>query len=115
MDSEASFQTQRRSPRLSFVVTAEIVDENSRTLIARLRNLNLNGCCIELGNPPPEGSSITITVTAGKTVFQARGRVVYADANAGSGVEFQHMERNSAAILEAWLLEAQEVDHPEET
>src|SRR5215467_1319755 len=110
----AEFQNQRRSPRVFFVVTAEIVDENSRTLIARLRNLNLYGCYIELGNPLPEGSSITVRVTAGKTVFQARGRVIYSDVNAGSGVEFQHVERNSQAVLESWLLEAQDVNNQEE-
>src|SRR5215467_9099197 len=110
----AEFQNQRRSPRVFFVVTAEIVDENSRTLITRLRNLNLYGCYIELGNPLPEGSSITVKVTAGKAVFQARGRVIYSDANAGSGVEFQGIEPDSQAVLETWLLEAQDVNDSED-
>ena len=108
----ADFQNQRRSHRCSFVVTAEVTDENSRTFIARLRNLNLYGCYIELANPLPEQSSITVKVTAGKTVFQARGRVIYSDANAGSGVEFQGVEPDSQAVLETWLLEAQDVNQP---
>ena len=111
--SMADFQNQRRSLRCSFVVTAEVTDENSRTLIARLRNLNLYGCYIELSNPLPEQSSITVRVTAGKTVFQARGRVIYSDANAGSGLEFQGVEPDSQAVLETWLLEAQDVGTPE--
>ena len=110
----ASFQNERRSSRVSFVVTAEIVDENSRTLIARLRNLNLYGCYIELGTPIPEGSSITVKVAAGKTVFQARGRVIYSDVNVGSGVEFQHVERDSQAVLESWLLEVQDINCPDD-
>jgi PilZ domain-containing protein len=109
----ADFQNQRRSPRCSFVVTAEVMDENSRTLVARLRNLNLYGCYIELSNPLPEQSSVSIKVAAGKTVFQARGRVIYSDANAGSGVEFQGVEPDSQAVLETWLLEAQDVNSPE--
>lgn len=104
------FQNQRRSPRCSFVVTAEVTDESSRTLIARLQNLNLYGCYIELSNPLAEQSSVTIKVAAGKTVFQARGRVIYSDANSGSGVEFQAVDRDSQAVLEAWLLEAQDVN-----
>jgi len=105
-----TFQNQRRSRRSSFVVTAEILVENARTLIARLRNLNLYGCYIQLAIPLPEQSSIIIKVTVGKTVFQARGRVIYSDSNAGSGVEFQGVDRDSQAVLETWLSEAEDVD-----
>jgi hypothetical protein len=101
---------QRRSPRCSFVVTAEIIDENSRTFIARVRNLNLYGCYIEMANPLPERASLLVKVSAGKTVFQARGRVIYSDANIGSGVEFQGVEPSYQTVLEEWLLEAQDVD-----
>jgi hypothetical protein len=94
------------------VVTAEIVDENSRTLIARLRNLNLYGCYIELASPLPEGTSLLIKVAAGKTVFQARGRVIYSDPNVGSGVEFQGVEPPYQAVLEEWLSEAQDINNP---
>jgi hypothetical protein len=103
-------RNQRRSPRCSFVVTAEIVDENSRTLIARLRNLNLYGCYIEMAGPLPERSFITIKVTAGKTVFQARGTVIYSDPNIGSGIEFQGVAQPYQAVLKEWLLEAQDIN-----
>ena len=103
-------RNQRRSPRRSFVVTAEITDENSRTVIARLRDLNLYGGYIEMANPLPQGASITIRVSAGKAGFQARGRVVYSDPNSGSGVEFQGVEPHYQAILEEWLLEAKGID-----
>ena len=100
---------QRRSPRYSFVATAEVTDERSRTVIARLRNLNLHGCYVEMTNPLPEKSEISIRVTAGNAVFQAAGRVVYSDLHAGSGVEFQNVEPRFQAVLEDWLLEAQEL------
>ena len=103
-------RNQRRSPRYSFVVSAEVTDANSRTVVARLRNLNLYGCYIEMANPLPEGESIAIKVSAGKTAFQARGRVIYSDPNTGSGVEFQGVEPHYQAVLEEWLLEAKEVD-----
>jgi hypothetical protein len=100
----------RRSPRSSFVVTAEVTDENSRTVNARLRNLNLYGCYVEMADPRPEGSALSIKVSAGKTVFQARGRVIYSEPNLGSGVEFQGIEAPYQGVLEEWLLEAKDVD-----
>ena len=108
------FSPQRRSPRYSFVATAEVTDEKSRTVIARLRNLNLHGCYVEMANPLPEKSEISIRVTAGNAVFQAVGRVVYSDRHAGSGVEFQSVEPRFQAVLEEWLLEAQELNKEDE-
>jgi PilZ domain len=101
---------QRRSPRATFVVTAEVTDEHSSTVVARLRNLNLYGCYVEMHSPVPEGSTLLIKVSAGKTVFQARGHVIYSDPNEGSGVEFQRVEPAYQAILEEWLLEAKDVN-----
>jgi hypothetical protein len=86
--------------------------------MARLRNLNLFGCYIELANPLPQRMSLLIKVAAGKAVFQARGRVIYSDPHIGSGVEFQGVESPYQAVLEEWLLEAQDVnkvDGPQET
>ena len=103
-------QSQRRSPRYSFVATAEVTDESARTFIARLRNLNLYGCYIEMASPLPEKSLITVKVSAGKTVFQARGLVIYSDPNSGSGVEFQAVEPSYQAVLEEWLLEARDMN-----
>ena len=93
----------RRSPRCSFVLTAEIIDEHSRTLIARLHNLNLHGCYLEVDNPLAERSSIVIKVTAGKAVFQARGRIVYSDRNNGSGVEFEGVAQPYREVLKDWI------------
>jgi hypothetical protein len=104
-------KSQRRSFRSSFVVTGEITDENSRTVIVRLRDLNLYGCYIEMANPLPQGASLSVKISAGKAGFQARGRVIYSEPNTGSGVEFQGVEPRYQAILEEWLLEARGMDH----
>lgn len=72
--------------------------------------MNLYGCYIEMSNSLPEGASLTIKVSAGKTDFQAHGRVIYSDPNTGSGVEFQSVEPRYQAILEEWLLEAQDIN-----
>jgi len=107
------FQNKRRSPRCSFVLTAEVTDENSRTLIARLRHLNLYGCYLEVSNPLSERSSITIKVTAGKAVFQARARVLYSDRSNGSGVEFEGIAQPYRAVLRDWIAhESQHQQNP---
>jgi len=103
-------RTQRRSPRSSFVVTGEITDESSRTVISRIRGLNLYGCYIEMANPLPQGTLILVKISAGKASFQARGRVIYSEPNTGSGVEFQGVEPRYQSILEEWLLEATGID-----
>jgi len=110
LESRRVMKSQRRSPRSSFVVTGEITDEKSRTIISRIRGLNLYGCYIEMANPLPQGASVSVKISAGKTGFQARGVVIYSEVNAGSGVEFQGVESHYQAILEEWLLEARGID-----
>lgn len=88
-----SYTNKRRSVRCTFVLTAEVTDEQSRTLIARLRDLNLNGCYVELGNTLPEGAPITIKVAAGKALFEARCKVIYSDILRGSGLNSREWSR----------------------
>ena len=85
------------------MLTAEVTDENSRTIIARLRYLNLHGCYLELSNRLSERSFITIKVAAGKAVFQARARVVYSDRDNGSGVEFEGVAPPYRDVLTNWI------------
>jgi hypothetical protein len=61
-----NMKSHRRSPRSSFVVTGEITDESSRTVISRIRGLNLFCCYIEMANPLPQGTSIFVKISAGK-------------------------------------------------
>jgi hypothetical protein len=100
---------QRRSNRSSFTVTAEITDQNSRTRIARVRKLNLNGCFVEMNDPLPKGDSITIKVSVGKAAFEAQGTVVYSEPDTGCGVEFRKLEPTHRAVLQLWLLESKEL------
>jgi len=47
----------RRTPRIPFVATGEIIDEaeNTRTT-SQLSDLSLHGCFVQLPNPFPEGT-----------------------------------------------------------
>jgi hypothetical protein len=96
----------RRSPRYSFVATAEVNLEGSTSVIAtRLGDLSVHGCSLRTVNLP-EGASIIIRISAGNSVFQASGKVVYSQPSVGVGVEFQQIEPRYATVLEEWLLEA---------
>ena len=96
----------RRSPRYAFVVTAEITVEGSTSVIAtRLGDLSMHGCYLRTISLP-EGASIIIRISAGNSVFQAIGKVVYCQSNVGVGVEFQQIEPRYATVLDQWLLEA---------
>jgi hypothetical protein len=101
----------RRSPRYAFVATAEITVEGSSSgITARLKDLSLHGCYISTTNPLPEGVSIIIRISAGNSVFQVLGKVVYSEPNLGVGVEFQQIERRYLMVLEEWLLEAEKLN-----
>ena len=51
----------RREPRYPFIAMAEIVDEkeNVRTS-SRVSDLSLHGCYIELNNPFPQGTNVSV-------------------------------------------------------
>lgn len=97
----------RRSERYPFVATANITDHSTGSIItARLGDLSLQGCYIQMTSPLMKGTEITIHVSVGTSLFQAVGRVVNRQPNRGVGVEFEKVEPPSQAVLEAWLLEA---------
>lgn len=101
----------RREPRYPFVATAEVCDERTTSTIgARLGDLSLSGCFIRMISPLPKGSMISIRVSAGTSVFYARGQVVNSQPGRGVGVEFQEIEPRYLAVLEEWLLEAKNLN-----
>jgi hypothetical protein len=105
----------RRSPRYPFVATAEVTVEETGSVIAtRLGDLSLHGCFIRTTNALSRGASILIRISAGNSVFQARGKVIYSQANLGAGVEFQQIEQLYLTVLEDWLLEAQGLNTPDQ-
>ena len=105
----------RRSPRYPFVATADVTVEETGSVIAtRLGDLSLHGCFIRTTNTLSRGASILIRISAGNSVFQARGKVIYSQPNLGAGVEFQQIEQLYLAVLEEWLLEAQGLNTPDQ-
>lgn len=101
----------RRSPRYAFVATVEVTHGESTSVIAaRLGDLSLHGCFINMINPLPAGALIMVRISAGYSVFRARGRVVYSQPNLGVGVEFQDIEARYQTVLKEWLLDAKDIN-----
>ena len=103
------YKERRRGPRYPFIASAELIEERADVRIAsRVSELSRNGCYLDIMNPFPKGTIVLVKIYAGKDFFQSKGQVVYSQMNMGAGVGFTEMERESVAVLEHWLQEAQQ-------
>ena len=97
----------RRTPRYTFIASAELIEEAADVRIAtRVSELSLYGCYLDMMNPFPVGTLVLVKISAGDAYFQARARIVYAQTNMGAGVTFLEVEAAHQPVLERWLDEA---------
>ncbi|MGC1617024.1 MAG: PilZ domain-containing protein [Candidatus Acidiferrum sp.] len=97
----------RRTPRYTFIASAELIEEASDVRIAtRVSELSLYGCYLDMMNPFPVGTLVLVKISAGDAYFQAKSKIVYAQTNMGAGVGFLEVESEYQPILERWLEEA---------
>jgi len=94
----------RRSARVPFVATAEIIDseENSRSS-SEVADLSLHGCCVKIQKPFPVGSNVTIEIYREADFLESSATVAYSTPQKGMGLTFTGMEPQFAAILKRWL------------
>ena len=99
MDSD-----RRRSLRYPFYAAAEITEPQTNTKFkARTSELSRYGCYMDMMNPFPLGTNVTIEITYQEQRFEAAGRVIYAQPNMGMGVAFEALQAAHEATLEKWL------------
>jgi hypothetical protein len=97
----------RRTPRYSFIASAELIEQASDVRIAtRVSELSRFGCYLDMMNPFPLGTLVLVKISAGDAFFQAKGKIVYAQTNMGAGVVFLDIDPKSVPVLERWLDEA---------
>jgi|SRR5690242_8531074 hypothetical protein len=97
----------RRTPRYTFIASAELIEEASDVRIAtRVSELSLHGCYLDMMNPFPVGTLVLVKISAGEAFFQAKSKIVYAQMNMGAGVTFLTIEAPYQPVLERWLDEA---------
>lgn len=97
----------RRTPRYSFIASAELIEEASDVRIAtRVSELSLYGCYLDMMNPFPVGTLVLVKISAGDAFFQAKSKIVYSQPNMGAGVVFLEVDAPHQVILDRWLDEA---------
>ena len=100
-------EERRRTPRYPFIATAEVVAPPSTSGIsARVTELSLHGCYVEMPDPLPEDASLTLKIYAEGKFFESAGVVVYSKPKLGIGVGFLNIRPQFLSVLKHWLLAA---------
>lgn len=97
-------QERRRTPRYSFIAHAELHEDSSQVrVVSRVSELSLNGCYLDMMNPFPAGTLVTLRITAGEETFEAHSKVIYSTPNMGAGVVFLDVAPKYQPLLKRWL------------
>jgi len=97
----------RKSPRYPFEGSIEMregTSQDKRT--ARVRELSLNGCFVDMESPYPEGTSLAIKLFTETEFFEAQASVIYSQPNRGMGIMFKDTKPYYLMVLRRWLLAA---------
>ena len=98
------YQEKRRSPRYSFIASAELIEERADVRIAsRVSELSRFGCYLDMMNPFPTGTMVLVKISAGDAFFEAKAKIVYSQPNMGAGVGFLEVAPSSQQSLDRWL------------
>jgi len=97
----------RRSPRYSFIASAELVEEASDVrIVTRVSELSLHGCYLDMMNPFPVDTLVIVKISAADNFFQAHAKIIYSQPNMGAGVTFREVEPQYVEVLQRWLDDA---------
>ena len=98
-------QDRRRNPRYPFAGSIEMresASEDKRT--ARVKELSLNGCYVDMESPYPMGTSLAIKLFTETEFFEAQASVIYSQPNQGMGLMFRETKPYYLMVLRKWLL-----------
>ena len=94
----------RRSSRIPFAASAEIIDEAENTSsTSQASDLSLQGCFVQLPNPFPEGTPVTIEIYKDEDFVETPATVAYFIPKCGMGLTFTGTEPQFAAVLKKWI------------
>jgi PilZ domain len=97
----------RRTPRFPFAASVEVLETGAAAATsARVTELSLYGCYVEMANPLLKGVEATLRIYAENRYFESQGRVLYSQPSQGMGVGFQNVNPHYLTVLRHWLLEA---------
>jgi hypothetical protein len=82
----------RKFPRQTCRIEALVADEGAATsLPAKVTDISLGGCYVEMLSPLPLGTLVELTLNPGDTTLQVRGKVRVSQMGMGMGVAFTGM------------------------
>jgi PilZ domain len=94
----------RNTERFPFSAVTEIVDSLTRTRItARVSDISLTGCYLDVINVFSPGTKIEISIRHANLQFEATGSVVYSLSGMGMGISFNAIEPPMISILKRWI------------
>jgi hypothetical protein len=97
----------RKTARYPFVANAEVREAAADTRIsARVTEISVNGCYLDMLNPPAVGTSVLLKIHTEKDFFETSASVVYSHPNLGVGLMFREVNPHFLPTLRKWLLEA---------
>jgi hypothetical protein len=97
----------RRTPRFPFNATVQVIEKGaSAGISARVTELSLYGCYVEMPDPRPMGSQLLLKVYTEGKYFESQGAVLYSQPSQGMGVGFQNVNPHYLSVLKMWLIEA---------
>ena len=103
-EAAIGYEEKRRSPRYSFIASAELIEERADVRIAtRVSELSLHGCYLDMMNPFPKDTLVLVKISAGDAFFEEKSKIVYSQPNMGAGVGFLEVAPSSQEVLERWL------------
>jgi hypothetical protein len=94
----------RASERFPFSAVTEIVDIATATRItARVSDISLSGCYLDVINVFAPRTKIQINIRHGNLQFEATGSVVYSLPGMGMGITFNPVGPDMASVLKRWI------------
>jgi hypothetical protein len=103
-EADNVYAEKRRTPRYSFIASAELIEERSDVRIAsRVSELSRYGCYLDMMNPFPTDTLVLVKISAGEDYFQTRAKIIYSQPNMGAGVGFLDIPAEYVPVLERWL------------
>lgn len=97
-------EERRRAKRYFFSAQAELQEPQTEVRVqSRVGELSLHGCYLDMMNPFPADTLVTLRITTGEETFQVKSRIIYSMPNVGAGAEFLDTGSKDQALLERWL------------
>ena len=97
----------RRTPRFPFIATVEVIETGAPAgVAARVTELSLYGCYVEIPNPLRKGAHALLKIYSEDKYFESQGTVLYFQPSLGMGVGFLNVNPHYLSVLKSWLIEA---------